>query len=112
MPTDDGTDVATDDGTDGTGHDRVEAGRVDELYDLVDEYHLSGDVDRGIATELNVLFEEAAHALDTSDIAHACTALGTALAIVASTRDAGVSEPVADDLVRKTAALRSELDCG
>jgi len=108
---DDPTDGALDDAIRDTDTVDPVPGALVRLYDMVDEYQLSRDVDRGIATELNVLYEEATHAHDAARPVAACTALTTALAIIDANEGTGVQEPAHDDLRRETKRVSTALSC-
>ncbi len=90
----------------------VEPVPIGRLYDLVDEYQLSGDVARVIATELNVLFDDATAQLDAGKPTQVCATLKQAADLVGSNKGTGVSEPAHNDLQREIGAVRTRLDCG
>jgi len=85
---------------------------VARLYDLVDRYQLSGDIDQGIATDLNVLLDDAAAHVAADKTSQGCAALKDVVTLLGDNKDVGVSETAHDDLQTETEALRTRLDCG
>lgn len=89
----------------------VEPVPIARLYDLVDEYQLSDDVDQGLATELNVLLHDADGQLAGGDISQACSTLGAVLDVVGANKGTGISEAAHDDLQTEANAVRQRIGC-
>ncbi len=85
---------------------------VSRLYDLVDRYQLSEDVNQSIATDLNVTLDDAAAHLRNDETTEACAALKSVTDILGNHKGKGVSEPAHNDLQTETKAVRTDLGCG
>lgn len=85
---------------------------VSRLYDLVDRYQLSEDIDQQIATDLNELLDQAADHLRAGEETEACADLKAFLDTIGNHKDKGVSESAYNDLQTETKAVRTDIGCG
>ncbi len=90
----------------------VEPTTVARIYDLVDEYQLSDEIEQVHATELNAILDDAAQHLDADEVQKACRALKDVIDHTDNYKDKGVSETALNDVLPEVKAIRKRLDCG
>ncbi|WP_440991653.1 FIMAH domain-containing protein [Haloarchaeobius baliensis] len=84
---------------------------AERLYDLVDEFQLSDDVDPDIATDLNTLAHSAGVHREEGQTTEACALLTEFLDLVGSNKGSGISEAAHDDLQAEAQSLRADMGC-